>query len=198
MVDGATLDRLGPDGLAAALRGGVDCLQLRDRSLDGKAMLAGADAARRAADAAPHPVRLVVNRRLDVARCAGADGVHLGFDALDPREARRQLGPAAWIGVSTHSPEEIDAAEGADYVHLAPVFDPISKPASGPALGLARLAQACGRGVRVWAQGGIQASNAAEAVAAGADGVAVTGAISAAEDPECAARALREALDRTP
>jgi len=189
------MDRLGASGLAAALRGGVDCLQLRDRALEGAALLARADAARAVADAAPHPVRLLVNRRLDVARCAEADGVHLGFDALAPPEARRQLGERAWIGVSAHAPEEAAAAEGADYVHLAPVFDPLSKPASRPALGLDRLAEACALGKRVWAQGGIDASNAGAAVSAGADGVAVTGALSSAADPERAARALRAALD---
>ena len=195
MVDGAALDRLGPTGLAASLRGGVDCVQVRDRALDGRALLAQADLAVDVARRAPHPVRVLVNRRLDVARCAGADGVHLGFDAPPPAEARRQLGPDAWIGISAHAPEEVRGATGADYAHLAPVFDPLSKPPQRPALGLARLAEACAGGTRVWAQGGIDPGNAAAVIAAGASGVAVTGALSGAPDPERAARALRDALD---
>jgi len=135
-----------------------------------------------------------VNRRLDVALAIGADGVQLGFDAVDAPAARRLLGPEALVGVSCHSAAEARAARGASYALLAPVFAPLSKPASRPPLGLAELGRAAG-GLPVLAQGGIDAAGAVAAVAAGAAGVAVTGAILLAPDPARAAAALRRALD---
>ena len=88
------------------------------------------------ARAATRAARVVVNRRLDVALAAGADGAHLGFDALDVGEARALLGADALVGVSCHSAGEVRAAaqSGADYAHLAPIFDPISKPTERPAI----------------------------------------------------------------
>jgi thiamine-phosphate pyrophosphorylase len=191
------------DGLCArveaAVAAGVDWVQVRDRSLDGAALLAGTeavrDAARRGAAARNGIARVLVNRRVDVALAAGADGVHLGGDAMTPREARRLLGEAAWIGVSTHAPDEIDTASGADYAHLAPVFAPLSKASTRPPLGLRALARAAERGLPVMAQGGVEASRVRALIAAGASGVAVTGTLSSARDVGAAARALREALD---
>src|SRR5690606_2600984 len=106
-----------------------DWLQLRDRSLSGRALLAWVDAASAAARAAVGPgrrVAILVNRRIDVALAAGTDGVHLGFDALGPEEARALLGPGRLVGVSAHAPAELAAAAaaGADYAHLAPIFAP--------------------------------------------------------------------------
>jgi thiamine-phosphate diphosphorylase len=129
-----------------------------------------------------------------VALAVGADGVHLGFDALAPASARRLLGEDALVGVSCHQPEEIAAAEGASYAHLAPIFAPLSKAATREPLGVGALARA--RGARpVLAQAGITAENAPACLAAGAAGVAVTGAILQAADPGAAARSLRQALD---
>lgn len=188
-----------PERVEAAVAAGVDWVQVRDRTLGGAALLALTDAVRAAAarGAARRggPARVIVNRRLDVALAAGADGVHLGFDALAPADARALLGPAAEVGVSAHAPEEIDAGCGASYAHLAPVFAPLSKPGSRPPLGLAALARACARGLPVFAQGGIRPERVREVVAAGAAGVAVTGAVLGASDPAAAVRALREALD---
>jgi thiamine-phosphate pyrophosphorylase len=190
------------DAVAAAVAGGADWVQLRERDLEDAALVVLCDrvvAAARGA-AGTRPLRVLVNRRADVALACGADGVHLGYDALPLDAARSVLeaGDAATrtIGVAAHAPEEVRAAgaAGADYAHLAPIFDPLSKPAERAPLGLAALA-ACGGGVPVLAQGGIDASNAAAAIAAGAAGVAVTGAILSADDPEAAARALRRALD---
>ena len=196
----------------AALAGGVDWIQLRDRTLEAKPLYERAVALRAIADRANKvdpkgvdraagPVRLLVNRRIDVAWAVGSDGVHLGYDALPTGEARQLLGSASnsgWqIGVSTHAPAEVETARdaGASYAHLAPIFPPLSKAAGRPALGLDALRSACGRGLPVLAQGGIEAENAARVVEAGAAGVAVTGAILAAPDAEAAARALRDVLD---
>ena len=141
---------------------------------------------------------MIVNRRLDLALAIGADGAHLGFDAPSLADARELLGPRALLGVSCHAPEEVARAReaGADYAHLAPVFDPLSKAAERPALGLAKLADGCASGIPVLAQGGIEREHAPEAIRAGAAGIAVIGAILGAEDPGRAAAELRAALDR--
>lgn len=198
MLDRAVLRGELLEALAAAVAAGVDRVQLRERALEGAALLELADAvcrtARDAAERAGRGVEVVVNRRLDVALAAGADGAHLGFDALPLAEARALLGPRALLGVSCHSAEEVSAAEGADYAHLAPIFAPLSKAASRPALGLEALGRAAG-GPPVLAQGGVEAANAAACLAAGAAGVAVTGAILMAADPGRAAARLRRALD---
>jgi thiamine-phosphate pyrophosphorylase len=180
------------------VRAGVDWVQVRDRELDGAALLAHAEsvaeAARAGARARGGRARVIVNRRADVALALGADGVHLGFDAMDLAAARRLLGPDALVGTSCHAADEVRAARGASYAQLAPIFAPLSKPAARAALGLGELARAAG-GLPVLAQGGIDAERAAAAVAAGASGVAVTGAILLADDPARAAARLRSALD---
>ncbi len=184
--------------MAAAVRAGVDWVQIRERELEAGALLAHAEAVTQAARAGARArggrVRLIVNRRVDVALAIGADGVHLGFDAMDVAAARRLLGPDALVGVSCHSADEVRAARGASYAQLAPIFAPFSKVASRPPLGLAALRAAAG-GPPVLAQGGIDAAGAAAATAAGAAGVAVTGAILLAPDPAQAAATLRSALD---
>jgi len=188
------------ESVAAAVEAGVDWVQLRERELDTNALIALGDAVTQAARhaAGGRAVRIVVNRRCDVALAIGADGVHLGFDAIDPETARRLLGSEAWVGVSSHSAADVRAAEkqGASYVHLAPIFPPHSKAPSRPALGLEGLADATVGTIPVLAQGGIDASNAGEVVAAGAAGVAVTGSILQAVDPRAATAAIRNALDR--
>lgn len=176
----------------AAIDGGVDWVQLRDRTLEGRVLHAWAkQLAERAAGAT-----LIVNRRLDLALCFGA-GAHLGFDAVAPQDASTLLGPDVLVGVSCHSAEEVAeaAAAGADYAHLAPVFDPLSKPASRPALGTGVLSAAAHAGIPVIAQGGITAANASSVIRAGAAGVAVTGSLLSAANPQEAAAGLRQALD---
>ena len=185
--------------VAAAVSGGVDWVQVRERDLEAAELLAlaagVAEAARAAAQSAGREVRVLVNRRMDVALALGADGVHLGFDAVGPAAARRLLGPEALIGVSCHTPSQVRSLSDASYAQLAPIFPPLSKPAERPPLGLAALGLAAGP-LPVLAQGGIEAGNAAQVVPAGAAGAAVTGAILGAADPGAAAAALREALDR--
>jgi thiamine-phosphate pyrophosphorylase len=204
----------------AAVAGGADWVQLRERALSGRLLLEWAQAAlcaaRRGATqrGEPERLRVLVNRRIDIALAAGADGVHLGFDALDPARARALLDAGfdeprdeprperpprtrRLIGVSAHAAAEVAAAAraGADYAHLAPIFAPISKPAERPALGLRALTAARDAGIPVLAQGGLDGPRAADAVRAGAAGVAVTGAVLGASDPGAAARRLRAALD---
>ena len=187
--------------MSAAVAGGVDWVQLRERGLAGRALLELADelaaAARRAAAARGGTVRVLINRRIDVALALGLDGVHLGFDALGAAQARALLGAERLVGVSAHSAEEVARAarEGASYAHLAPIFAPLSKPSERPPLGLAALGASRRAGIPVLAQGGIDAASAGAALASGAAGVAVTGAVLGAPDPRVAARRLREALD---
>ena len=152
-------------------------------------------ATRRGAARRGGSARLLINRRIDIALAGRADGVHLGFDAVDPRSARKLLGEHALIGTSTHGPQEIDLSVGLSYAQLAPVFPPISKAASRPPLGLSELEKASAHELPVLAQGGVDASNARAVIRSGAAGVAVTGAILQATDPGHAARAIREALD---
>ena len=202
-------------------RAGVDWIQVRDRAASAEALLqttrqliAARDEARRDfqnADAntgggrgragvhAPQP-RVLLNKRVDVAIATSADGVHLGGDALSPVNAARILPETALIGASFHAEDEVSEARqmGLTYAHLAPIWDPRSKPAERPALGLIRLGAAAGLGLPLIAQGGIDADRAAQAIAAGAAGIAVTGLLTQAKDPISAARALREALDRSP
>jgi len=195
VLDGAALARCGDSALRAVCDAGVDWLQLRDRSQSGAALLAAADRVVGAARASSRRVRVVVNRRADVARAAGADGVHLGFDALTAARARALLGWEAWIGVSVHDPAAVGADPDANYAHLAPIFAPLSKTSDRTPVGLAGLRAASRAGVPVLAQGGVEPANARAILAAGAAGVAVTGSISAADDPARAAAALRSALD---
>jgi thiamine-phosphate pyrophosphorylase len=182
------------EAVAAAVAAGVDWVQIREKDLGGGELLALADEIAAAARRASPAVRVLVNRRIDVALAAGLDGVHLGFDAPPPAVARRLLGADRLVGAATHAPGELgpDALPHLSYAHLAPVFAPLSKPAGRAPLGTAALS---GAPLPLFAQGGVEASNAGACVRAGAAGVAVTGAILAAPDPAAAAAALRAALD---
>ena len=201
VLDRKALRRPLLEAVEAAVRAGVDWIQVRDRELDSRELLRHTcqvlRCARAAAEAVGRPVRVFVNRRIDVALAAGADGVQLGGDALGAREARALLGPQARIGVSTHSIAEVArAAEGpANYAQLAPVFAPLSKKADKAVLGIEAFQQACRVELPVLAQGGIEVSNCGEVIAAGAAGVTVTGAILLADDPGAATTKLRAALD---
>ncbi len=183
------------------VRAGVDWIQIRERELEAGELFDWSRdliaAARRGAQRAGRESLVLINRRIDLALALEADGVHLGFDAMAVGDARALLGSTARIGVSTHRPEEVaDAARaGASYVHLAPIFAPLSKRSSAPALGLDTLRLACETGLPVLAQGGIEVSHCAAVLAHGAAGVAVTGAILMADDPVGQANALRHALD---
>jgi thiamine-phosphate pyrophosphorylase len=176
------------DYLQAAIEGGVDVVQVRDRSVtDGHLLDALAEA--RAVTAAAG-VSLGVNDRPDLAVLADADFVHVGQDDI-PVEAARSFGLP--VGLSTHTPREIDAASS-DYIAVGPVHATPTKEGR-PAVGLELVRYAAANARLPWfAIGGIDAANVADVVAAGATRIAVVRAIAEAEDPEAAARALREAL----
>jgi thiamine-phosphate pyrophosphorylase len=174
--------------LAAAIRGGVDVVQVRERSLpDGRLLDALGEA--RVVTAA-HGIPLGVNDRSDLAVLAGADFVHVGQDDI-PVEAARAFGLP--VGLSPPAPAEIDAA-GSDYIAVGPVHATPTKEGR-PAVGLELVRYAAANATLPWfAIGGIDTSNVAEVIAAGATRIAVVRAILEAEDPEWAARELRESL----
>lgn len=174
--------------LEAAVRGGVDLVQVREKDLFDRELLPRLEEAREITSSLGVP--LVVNDRPDLAMLVGADYVHLGQDDL-PLEAARRFGVG--IGLSTHTPAEVDAAD-ADYIGVGPVYSTPTKEGRSPVgLGLVRHAAEHAR-VPWFAIGGIDASNAAEVVAAGATRLAVVRAIGDASDPEAAARELGAAL----
>ena len=179
------------DLVAAALRGGVGAVQLREKDLDGgplRQLAAEILAVCRFAGAL-----FLVNGRIDVAVAVGADGVHLPSDSFRVGEARSLLGPGKIIGISTHSAGEVARAarDGADYAIFGPVFATPSKSGFGEPQGLERLRLATSAAhIPVLAIGGITAERAPLVLAAGAAGVAVISALLAAEDVESAARAF--------
>jgi thiamine-phosphate pyrophosphorylase len=181
------------DVLAAALQGGVDVVQLRDKRATGEQLLAAAATARRRCDEAG--ALLILNDRPDLVAGAGADGCHVGQDDMDVAAARALAGPGALVGRSTHSPADIAAAGGADYIGVGPVHATPTKPGR-PAAGLELVRHAAAHApVPFFAIGGIDAANVGAVVAAGARRIAVVRAIADAADPRAAAAALRAALD---
>lgn len=174
--------------LEAAVRGGVDFVQLREKELSDAELLRVLEEARAVTRRLGVP--LVVNDRPDIAVLVGADYVHVGQDDLPLRAVRRFGVPA---GLSTHSREELERAE-ADYVAVGPVFATPTKPGR-PAVGLELVRHAAEQASAPWfAIGGIDRTNVAEVVAAGARRIAVVRAIGDADDPEAAARELRAVL----
>lgn len=176
--------------LETAVRGGVDMVQIREKSLPDGALLPVLEEAREVTRRLGVP--LVVNDRPDLAVLVGADYVHVGQDDLPPQAVRRFGIP---VGLSTHSPAELAAAD-ADYVGVGPVFATPTKPGR-PAVGLELVRHAAAHaGVPWFAVGGIDAETVGPVVAAGARRIAVVRAIGDADDPERAARELRDALPR--
>jgi thiamine-phosphate pyrophosphorylase len=187
--------------LSAAIAGGVDIVQLRDKRMQDRELTALARAA--AILCKQRGALLIVNDRPQVALAAGADGVHLGQDDMAVAHARALLGPELLIGLSTHRPAEIDAAQGAqgmqgtqaDYLGVGPVHATPTKPGR-PAVGLELVRYAADHAQQpFFAIGGIDAGNIHAVLDAGATRVAVVRAVAEAEDPETAARALRSALE---
>jgi thiamine-phosphate pyrophosphorylase len=177
-----------PSFLEAAVQGGVDLVQIREKELDDRAFLPVLHEAREVTRRLGVP--LVVNDRPDLAVLCEADYVHFGQDDL-PVSVARHFGLA--VGLSTHASEEIDSAE-ADYIGVGPVYATPTK-AGRPAVGLGLVHYAKAHARQPWfAIGGIDESTVAEVVAAGAERVAVVRAIGDAPDPEAAAARLRSAL----
>jgi thiamine-phosphate pyrophosphorylase len=187
--------------LEAALRGGADLIQLREKAPRcAEEIVAFAEPFRRAADR--HGALFVLNDWPELVAECGADGVHVGQDDAPVAEARAAAGDDALVGLSTHTTSEVEAAcaaeepERPDQISVGPVWETPTKegrPATG--LELVDLATALEPPMPWFAIGGIDSSNVGEVVAAGASRIVVVRAIRDAADPEVAARELREALD---
>lgn len=177
-----------------AATGGAGIIQVREKELDDRELLAHLHAMRRLCDECD--ALLIVNDRPDLARLCGADGVHVGQAELRVADVRRIVGSDCLVGVSTHSLAQAQAAvlDGADYLGVGPVFSSRTK-AFGRFPGLAFVREMAGEiGCPWYAIGGINEKNIAEVRSAGADRVAVSSAICASDDPRVAAGRLRQAL----
>jgi len=189
---GRSLDDL----VAAAVRGGVTIVQLREKDILTREFVV---LGRRLAELLrARCIPLIINDRVDVAMAVLADGVHLGQSDMSPADARSLLGPKAVIGLSVETVEQAAAADrlDVDYLGVSPVFaTPTKKDTSAPLgiEGLWRLRPLTRK--PLVAIGGINLANAARVLEAGADGLAVVSAICAASDPESAARKLRTIVD---
>ncbi len=183
--------------MEAALDGGVDVVQLREKDADARTRYRLGRRLRELTAAAE--ADLIVNDRVDLAAALDADGVHLGQSDLPVEVARERLGDDAVVGCSTSTVEEAEAAvaAGADYLGVGAVYGTSSKDVADAKDGVGpervgEIARAVD--VPVVGIGGIDASNAAPVVEAGASSVAVITAITGADDPAAAARDLREAV----
>jgi thiamine-phosphate pyrophosphorylase len=174
------------------VRGGVDVVQLRDKSLDDEGLVAAAREFRAAG------ALFILNDRPDLVAACEADGVHVGQEDASPVAARALVGPDRIVGRSTHAPEQADAADAdsdVDYLAVGPVHATPTKPGRPPA-GLDYVSYAARTVGKPWfAIGGLDAANVGEAVERGASRIVVVRAITEAADPEAAARALRAALE---
>lgn len=178
----------------AAARGGATMIQLRLKDADARTLV---EVARALIASLPHDVPLIVNDRADVAIAAGAAGVHVGGEDVPPSALRRVVPSDFIIGASVGSDAEVAFAADADYVGIGPVYATDSKHDAGTAIGTKGLAELVARAKRpAVAIGGIDATNAAAALRAGASGVAAIRAIFGGRDPEQAARAIRTAIGR--
>ncbi len=196
VTDAAMTGRRGlVETVLAGVAGGVTIVQLRDKIAEDAVLIEIARTLH--AQLTSLGVPLIVNDRPEVARAAGADGVHVGQDDGDPAAARAILGPDAFVGLSVTCTGDLATVDPSvvDYVGLGPIFASATKPDAGPPLGLDGL---CDLGARLpvpfVAIGGVDASNAAAVVRAGATGIACVSAICAADDPREAAAALRRAM----
>ena len=187
----ADASRIGAVGTAlSVLPRGAVLVQLRDKTLTARALLQAARAL--VAVALPFDAPVLVNDRADVALAAGAAGVQLPARGLAIADARALLGPAAIIGASCHSREELARAAGADFCLFAPVF---ATPGKGQARGLDALSAAVrSTAMPVLALGGVDSSNATACIEAGARGVACIRWVLGAPDPASAAIALWKAV----
>lgn len=180
----------------AAVQGGVGCVQLREKDSNTRDFLALAQAL--VQWLAPRGVPLVINDRVDIALACGAQGVHLGQSDMPVADARRLLPADVFIGWSVETPDDVRRAQNlpVDYLGVSPVFATPTKTDTAPPWGLEGLTAVRRQtGLPLVAIGGIDASNAAQVLQAGADGLAVVSAIGAATDPTHAARTLREICD---
>jgi len=183
--------------VAAAVRGGVTCVQLREKQASTREFVAEARAIKALLAAQERHIPLIINDRLDVALAVGADGVHLGQSDMELCDARRIAGANFIIGISVESVADAmaAAAAGADYLGISPVFATATKTDTASPLGLEGI-----RAIRAAVSlplvgiGGINQDNASAVLQAGADGVAVVSAIVSAACPRSAAAALKQQI----
>jgi thiamine-phosphate pyrophosphorylase len=196
LVCGADPDgRALPGLLRGAVAGGVDIVQLREKRLGDEQLLSVAAALQ--ALCRRLGALFIVNDDPSAALEAGADGVHVGQEDMAPADVRAMVGGEMLLGLSTHSPAEIDAVDPAlvDYIGVGPVHETPTKPGR-PAVGLELVRYAAAHApVPFFAIGGIDSSNIGEVLEAGAERVCVLRAVAGAADPEAAARELREQID---
>jgi thiamine-phosphate pyrophosphorylase len=178
---------------AAAIRGGVSCIQLREKTCSTREFIDEALAIRSLL--ARHEIPLIINDRVDVALAVKADGIHLGQKDMPCSMARQLIPESMIVGISVESLDDAIAAQkdGADYLGVSPIYSTPTKTDTAQPLGLEGL-----RSIRSEVDlplvgiGGLNADNAEAVIHNGADGVAVVSAIVAADDPEAATRALSE------
>jgi thiamine-phosphate pyrophosphorylase len=179
--------------LQRALAGTVNVFQLREKDAADDEVLAAAQIARELCRDAG--ALFILNDRPDLAVAADADGVHLGQDDMRVADARAVVGPERLVGLSTHTPEQIDAAR-ADYIGVGPVHATPTK-AGRPAVGLELVRYAAKHAaVPFFAIGGIDAGNVDDVVVAGGERIAVVRALAEADDPRAAAIDLRDRMNR--
>lgn len=185
-----------PDSfLVAALRGGVEIVQLRIKAADDDERIV-AVARRYAGPCRAAAALLILNDRPDLVAAAGVDGVHIGQDDGPLGAARDLVGPERLVGLSTHTPEQIDAVPetGVDYIGVGPVHATPTKPGR-PAVGLELVGYAAEHAtLPFFAIGGINGANVTAVAAAGARRIAVVRALTEAAEPEAAARELLAGL----
>jgi thiamine-phosphate pyrophosphorylase len=184
---------------AAALRGGADILQLRQKNMKDTELLGIAREIRSLADR--YGALFIVNDRPGVALLVDADGVHVGQDDLPVDSVRRVMGPGKLVGVSTHEPAQAGKAleDGADYIGVGPLY-PTPTKEGRPAVGLEYVRQIIRMNLPIpfFPIGGIDAGNLVEVMEAGARRAAVVRAIMDSPDPETATRQLKAALSAFP
>jgi thiamine-phosphate pyrophosphorylase len=184
--------------VAAAVRGGVTCVQLREKHASTREFIQEARAVKTLLDSQQTKIPLIINDRLDVALAVGADGVHLGQRDMPLADARRLVGKTMIIGISAESVDDARAAdaEDADYLGISPVYATPTKTDTAPPLGLDGI-----RAIRAAVSlplvgiGGINLANVAPVIRAGANGVAVVSAIVSAACPTTAAADLKQQID---
>jgi len=180
------------DVVKQAVQGGVTCVQLREKTANTRDFVALAMALQRLLK--PLGVPLVINDRIDVALACGAQGVHLGQSDMPVALARQLLPPEVFIGLSVENLDDVRraASQPVDHLGVSPVFATPTKTDTAPPWGLDGLSQVRAMtDLPLVAIGGIHLSNAAEMLAAGADGLAVVSALCSADDPRAAAQAFR-------
>jgi thiamine-phosphate pyrophosphorylase len=192
---GLCLGRPLVDVVAQAVQGGVACVQIREKDLSTREFVAEAETIQ--ALLGPRKVPLIINDRVDVALAVGAAGVHLGQSDLPCETARRLLGPKAIIGLSVETWEDVERAahQPVDYLGVSPIFATPTKTDTKEPWGVQGLAR-----IRAFTRlplvaiGGLNRENAAQVIAAGADGIAVVSAVCSAPDPAKAASELCAAM----